>query len=45
MNQLKPPGEWLSVADPDERYTALPLERRVGGGHGSDGVRAEISLE
>ena len=45
MNPSKPPENRLSIADPDERYTALLLERGVGGGHGADGIRAEISLE
>ena len=45
MNQLKPPENGYQSRTPDERYTALLLERRVGGGHGADGIRAEISLE
>src|SRR5262249_54041081 len=38
-------GEWLSVADLDEQYTARILERRVGGNLRADGIRSEISLE
>src|SRR5689334_11315197 len=38
-------GEQLPVAEPDERYTDLSLERRLGRGDGADGVRPQVSLE
>lgn len=45
MTQSKPLESGYQSEDSDEHHTARPLERRVGGGHGSDGIRAEISLE
>jgi len=42
MNQLKQPENGYQSRVRANVYAALPLERRVGCGHGVDGIRAEF---